>query len=163
MKRSGKWWPFAIVAVFVLNASVMAWVMVVSHRDHSFAVEKDYYTKALNWDEHARERDASDALGWTATAVFETDAPRTLLVVRIADRDSSPVADASVIVHAFHRSYPAEAQTLALAERAPGEFACPVADPRAGWWCIQIDAVRADERFRAECLAGFGIQPIVGK
>jgi nitrogen fixation protein FixH len=150
VSHAGRWWPFAIVGVFVANAGVMAWVMVTAHSDHSFAIEEDYYEKALHWDDSARRRDASAALGWQAVGAFDP-APGTLTVT-VHDSADLPVDGASVIVRAFHRARRTDAVTLALAESAAGSYACPLQGPRPGWWSIWVDAARGEDRFHTELI-----------
>lgn len=164
MRRSGWWWPFAIAAVFIANAAVMAWVMTIAHADHSFSVEEDYYAKALAWDATARQREASAALGWAAQGVIESVEPGgdRRLVVHLSDASLQPLGGASVIVRAFHRAYPSSVQTLALAEGDPGEYVCPMPEARMGVWCVTVDAVRGEDRFGADILVGAGTTPESG-
>ena len=61
--RSQRWrWPLLLALVLVGQAGGVIAMVVVSGRDASFAIEPDYYEKALAWDEASRLRAASESL-----------------------------------------------------------------------------------------------------
>ena len=49
MKR-GLWWPIAVAAILATTVAANIWVMMIANDDPSFAIEPDYYRKALAWD-----------------------------------------------------------------------------------------------------------------
>ena len=49
MKR-GMWWPIGITTVLATTVAANLWVMRLANEDHSFAIEPDYYRKAIMWD-----------------------------------------------------------------------------------------------------------------
>ena len=49
MKRGG-WWPIAITGVLAATVAANIWVAKIASDDPSFAIEQDYYRKAITWD-----------------------------------------------------------------------------------------------------------------
>ena len=71
MAAKGWYWPVAIVGLLVSGAAANIGFMIVANRDATFAVEPDYYRKAVDWD-HTMAQEARNAeLGWRVTAQLE--------------------------------------------------------------------------------------------
>lgn len=66
-KGSRAWmWPVGLITLMCGSVGICVMTAVVAARDPSFALEPDYYERALEWDETAAARDASATLGWRA-------------------------------------------------------------------------------------------------
>ena len=50
MATKGWYWPVVIVSLLVGGAAANIGFMIVANRDPTFAVEPDYYRKAVDWD-----------------------------------------------------------------------------------------------------------------
>src|SRR4051812_43988530 len=115
-------WPGMVFGLIGLNVSVVSLTIYFAESDASFAVEPDYDQKALAWDESARQRAGSDALGWSAT--IEVPAPgagptRTLLL-HLADRTGAPIEGATVEIETFTSLRASERHRLSLVPAGPG-------------------------------------------
>jgi nitrogen fixation protein FixH len=132
-----------------LNVAVVGVTLYLAHSDASFAVEPDYYQKAVEWDESARARAASDRLGWTGSLeVSPGSAAPPFVTVRLIDRAGAPVADAHVQAAAFASARAAERRLLTLPQTQPGIYAAAMPDARPGQWEFRISATRGSERFQ---------------
>ena len=49
-------WPLGVVGMLGVSLSVCAFTVVAATSDKSFAVEDDYYAKAVAWDDTAAQR-----------------------------------------------------------------------------------------------------------
>lgn len=149
--KPGIGWPVGIVAV--LGATIVAnlWVMRVANSDPSFAIEPDYYQKAVAFDSTIATERRSLALGWTATtSIAATDtAGRPMLTVTIVDAQRQPVQGATVSVVALANARANDIRTATLHEVSPGRYQSTLAASFAGQWEVRVDAVRGAEHFVA--------------
>ena len=147
--KPGMGWPIGVVVI--LGATVIANIVVmrVANNDPSFAIEPDYYQKAVAFDSTIAEERRSVALGWTATStiVASDTAGRPTLTVTIADARRQPVQGATVTVTALANARANEILSAALREVAPGRYQGALAARFAGQWEVRIDAVRGSEHF----------------
>ena len=106
MKR-GAIWPYLIAGALALHVVISLIVVFVATSDPSYAVEEDYYQKALAWDDKRAQDRTNDALGWhidfTVTPpVRPGDQPT--LEVAVHDSTGLPLSGAVVSVETFHIS-----------------------------------------------------------
>ena len=94
MFKDGRYWPFLIVALLSVSVIANVFLIIKATTDPSFAVERDYYAKAVTWDEHQQEQADSNALGWHAALKAERDR----LELRLLDADGRPIVDEPVHV-----------------------------------------------------------------
>jgi nitrogen fixation protein FixH len=146
---SGWPWPLAIVVLLVSGVGSNIAFMVVASGDASFAVERDYYRKALDWDRTMAQEAANAALGWAVSAEFEGGAPpgETRLVARVVDRAGAPVPGAQVAVEAFASARAAEVFSAALEPRSDGLHSATLPSARPGLWEIRLRVRRGEEVF----------------
>lgn len=145
-------WRWAAIILGLLALSVGANVFLMSRAvgDPAFAVEPDYYQRAVHWDEEQSQARASEELGWKASleAVAVEDArPERAVELTLLDHTGAPVGDAEVRVVALHVANAGERVPAPLAEVAPGHYRAIMPLGRAGLWEIQIEARRGLERF----------------
>src|SRR5512138_3082971 len=96
-------WPLGLTLALVLSAGGNVVFMVLANRDASFAVEPDYYQKALDWDRTMAQEATNRALGWTARVEGTFPAPvGRRLTLRLLDRDGHAVDGAAVTLEALH-------------------------------------------------------------
>ncbi len=153
-KRSGRIWPLLIVMLIGLNSSIVAITIYFASSDRTVAIEPEYYAKALKFDDTIRQREASNALGWTATsAIRAAEGSRGMaLEIAIVDRDGRPVADAKVSAVAFASVRSGERQCIALcpSSSSTGMYTGRIRIARAGIWHLSITAKRLDDTFLQE-------------
>lgn len=149
-------WPWGVFALFGVSVTVCTTTVLLATSDSTVAVEEDYYAKAVAWDEIAAELKASEALGWSFDARFETvagkvpgDAPlRVRLEIR--DRQGAPISDAAVRSLVFHhadRGEAAEVEATPAADNDAYMIELPGTD--RGLWQLRIRAERGEDLFVA--------------
>ena len=142
MKR-GAAWPVGIVALLTLFVAANLFVMQLAKADPSFAIEPDYYRKAVGFDSTMALARRSAALGWAARASITSDS----LVVTLTDAAGRPVTGATVAVSARFNARANDVRAATLRDAAPGRYVAALARPHAGEWEVRIDATRGTDRF----------------
>jgi nitrogen fixation protein FixH len=145
----GWYWPVAIVGLLVAGAAANIGFMIVANRDATFAVEPDYYRKAVDWDRTMAQEARNVELGWQVSTQLERiDGGRARLVARVADRDGRPVTDAAVVVEAFPSARARDIASFTLAPAgSAGAYAATLARARTGLWELRVRVTRGEEVF----------------
>ncbi len=137
-------WPALVVALLLVQVIISAVTLTVALSDPGFAVEPDYYNKALQWDESSAT-DVARA-GWTAE--LSLDAPRggeRSLRLRLRDRDAQPVEHAAVDALFFHHARASERYLATLHPHGAGEYVSELSLDRPGVWEFRC-SIRSDGR-----------------
>lgn len=147
MKRAGVW-PGMVFGLIGLNVTIVGITLYLAHSDASFAVEPDYYGRAVDWDRTQRASAASAALGWRAELSADSVNPSggRVLTLRLRDRSGGAVDGADASVEAFASLRAGVRRRIGLAPVGPGLYAGPLG-PAEGAWEFRITAARGAERF----------------
>lgn len=151
--RRSKIWPGMIFALIGLNMTIVGFTIYFATADRSVATEPDYYAKALNYDAEIKLREASRALGWTASAGLRPAADQRGmdLTIALADREGKPIEGAQVSAVVFANVRSGNRQTLTLSQDSSASvYAAPVRIDRSGVWHVRVSAVRGDQTFARE-------------
>lgn len=147
--KPGSGWPIGIVAILTATVVANIVVMRIASSDASFAIEPDYYQKAVAFDSTLATERRSLTLGWSAasTLVADDSTGRPLLTVTLVDRAQQPVQGATVTVAALANLRANDVVNAALTEVSPGRYQARLSAHVAGQWEIRIDAVRGTDHF----------------
>jgi nitrogen fixation protein FixH len=159
MKR-GLGWPIGVAAILAATVGANIWIAVVANDDPSFAIEKDYYRKAVEWDSTLARAQESTRLGWRlAPQLGEMTANGARLRVQLVDSAGVPVQGAQVKVAAFFNAR-ADRVIEATLEPIAGDYEVELPVTHAGQWELRFDVTRGSERFmttsRIEAVAARG-------
>ena len=150
MKR-GTGWPIGMAVILLLTVAANVGMIMLANDDPSFAVEPDYYQKAVRWDDAMAQERANASLGWrlAPTLSLSADAPARLLV-HLSDSTGAPLAGATLTVQAMHNARAAQvyAATLVPTDVA-GAYRAELPVRRAGQWELRFEVTRGAERFTA--------------
>lgn len=138
-------WPALLIVFFAINFIVVAITIVLASTDPSFAIEPNYYNRAINWDNEMARRQASEALGWHV--VCDDAAVGELLALRLTDREGNVVSGAYVQVEAFHQASASQRTLISLVETESGLYRAALPSTRTGYWELRIVARRGTEAF----------------
>ncbi len=133
-------WVAAPAAVALIGLVSVAALIYRATSDPSFAVEPGFYDKAVRWDDAARQRARSLALGWSAGVTLEEGGLR----VRLADSGGTPIARATVRCEAFPNRRASGRFAVLLTEQDPGEYAAPMTVTTGGSWHVRVRAETGD-------------------
>lgn len=141
-------WPTIIITVLGGNLVLGVTLMRVAAADEHFAVEPDYYRRAVGWDTTQAQARASRALGWQVHPALGavTGAPIPLTLV-LTDAAGRPLAGATLEVEGRAVAHATELVGGALAATAtPGAYAAVLPIMRAGLWEFRVRARRGADR-----------------
>jgi nitrogen fixation protein FixH len=135
--------------VLILSAGSNIAVMVVARQDKAFAIEPDYYEKALRWDDTMAQERRNLALGWDASATLVLARPGRAGQVDIvlSDPVGRAVDSAAVTVEAMHNARASQRYHASLTEGAPGTYHAAIDAHRPGEWEVRVTAQRGSDRF----------------
>lgn len=158
---SGKYWPAMIVALLVGGAGANVGLMLVATGDASFAVERDYYQKALRWDETMAQEARNRALGWSVTVALARAARpgEVKVTARIDDRTGHAIEGAHVGVETFHSARASHVLTAALSPEADGRYSATLPLDRPGLWELRLRVERGGQVFTTTLLQDLARTP----
>lgn len=116
-------WPAMIFVLLGGNMIIVAITVTAALRTRS-PIEPDYYTRALAWDDSARQTQRNAALGWTITPTF-TPAPggRFFVSASVIDGAGRPIRTASRV--AIEAEGPKHSWKTELLSHDDGTYAAP--------------------------------------
>ncbi len=151
--KKGMGWPIGVVVILVATVASNISVIVLTRDDPSFAVEPDYYRKAVAWDSTQERVAESDALHWRLSAhvsalnAAENSGSRTL-TIELTDNTGAAVRNASLSGSLLHVARANDVQRIAFTENAAGQYVVTVPMPRDGIWELRLAAQRQTDRFQ---------------
>jgi nitrogen fixation protein FixH len=142
MKR-GTWWPIGITAVLATTVAANIWVMRIANDDPSFAIEQDYYKKAISWDSTLAQGRRNGELGWRLTPTFGPIVNGgARLSVRLTDATGTAITGAHVRVTALPVARANDVHEATLVAAGAGDYDVHLDAQRTGQWELRFD-VRA--------------------
>jgi nitrogen fixation protein FixH len=142
-------WAFVPAALLAASLIGVGTMCSIATRDPGFALENDYYARAVRWDVEQAQWAENARLGYHVDLVSAPAAGGVEVALRVLDRQNSPVRAASVHAEAFANARAAERRKLVLTERADGAYTATLAKPRPGLWEFRVRVERNGERFTA--------------
>jgi hypothetical protein len=161
MKR-GAGWPIAVALVLALTVGANIWVAVVASNDPSFAIEPDYYRKAVAWDSAMAQSTENRRLGWRVESSLDayTRNGGTTLRVQLLDSTGAPIRGATVNVAALYNARAGHVLNTSMTADSPSGYAAHLAVAHRGSWELRFDIHRGAERYtsvaRVEAVAAGG-------
>ncbi len=149
-RRSRGWlWPTAVAVILIASMASNIGVMMVANSDPAFAVEPDYYGKAVRWDDQMAQDRTNLALGWQVSGglSLSRDAEVGRLTVVLQDSSGLPLEGATVSAEAMHNARSADRREVALVPMRPGVYWAPIDAKRPGQWEIRVSAIRGEAHF----------------
>jgi len=149
VKSKGWYWPLVIVGLLVGGAGANIGLMLVATGDASFAVEPDYYRKALDWDRSMAQEARNAELGWSVSTRLERAGgpAEARLVARVTDRAGVPLRGARVAVEAFASARASQIVSATLDPEGDGVYATGLPAGRPGLWELRVRVTRGAEVF----------------
>ena len=150
MRSRGWYWPVGLAALLVGSAGANIALLVITSSDASFAVEPNYYAKALAWDETMAQQARNEALGWSLKLrVDPTGEPgRMTVAVRLTDSAGAPLEGARIAIEALHNARANQVLAAALEPRGL-DYATAMPLARPGRWEFRARVTRGLDVFTA--------------
>jgi nitrogen fixation protein FixH len=149
--KRGAGWPIAVASILVACVAANAWVVRLATNDPAFAVEENYYQRALHWDDELAQRRVNAALGWRLSTSVSRIVPDSgaRLHVELRDSAGAPIPDALVRVRALHNARAGEPLAGQLVAEGGGSYGLRLPMRRPGLWELRFDVHRGAEHFTA--------------
>ena len=145
----GLHWPVFIVALLAVPVVAGGYLAWMATHDPTFAIESDYYRKAVAWDQTMAQEHANAALGWQ-TAVTATPQGQQLdVAVQLRDTAAVGVADAKVHVEGFFLARSKDAQEADAKLGSDGRYHALLNLPHGGLHELRVRAERGQQIFTA--------------
>ena len=147
MKR-GAWWPIAITGVLATTVAANIWVMRIANDDPSFAIEQDYYKKAITWDSTLAQARRNAQLGWRLTPELGPIGRRgARLTARLSDSTGAAITGATMRVSAMQIARSGEIHTATLDATSAGEYGAQLDAKLPGQWELRFDVHAGSAHF----------------
>jgi len=148
--KPGSWWPPVIAGALALHVVGSLIVVYVATSDPSYAVEEDYYQKAVAWDERRAQDRTNEDLGWLLE--FDVEPPvqpgaQPRLQVEILDGGGQPLTEATVTIEAFHYARGDDIVRDTLTEAGDGVYRASLPMRRNGRWQLRFTVDRGSDHF----------------
>jgi len=151
-------WPWLLAGMLLVGVGANVALVVVANADPSFAVEEDYYERALAWDAALEQQRRNDRLGWTLTVAARPSplgAGWTDLEAALVDPHGRAIAGASVELDAFHNARAADVFHAVFSEDAGRGYVASLPIRRSGLWELRVRVVRGEDRFTTTLVEHF--------
>lgn len=147
--RDNRW---ALVPVALLSAMLLGlgWMAALASNDPGFALERDYYAKAIRWDQQRAQQENDVRLGYRLEVVSASVVPAQRvgeLTLRLLDAYGGSLRGAQLNAEAFALARSASSRSLHFEEVVPGTYRTRLEGARAGLWELRCTALYSGERF----------------
>ncbi len=136
-------WPTAVVGILLGSIVICAVTVVLALSDSNFAVEDDYYGRALAWDESRESEARVESLRWTIGVTLTGREPpldRRRLLVEIRGDDGAPVEVAGLRANLFHRARSEDRHEIVLAPVGDARYSATVIGGMPGLWRLRLSS-----------------------
>jgi len=157
--RKGRIWPYLLGGILAAGVGINLAMVAVATHDPSFAVEPDYYRKALAWDGAMAQESANQALGWQLDAGCGSGPGDSWVVAALRDRDGAFVPGATLAVEAFQGAHADRRVSAALLARDDQRYEGHLARLEPGMWELRFTATRGADTFTRTLRQVCGITP----
>jgi len=142
-------WPAVIVGALVIHVVVSLTMVWVASSNPSYAVEEDYYQKALHWDEKRAQDRHNAELGWLLGFTVEPGVAGGSAVLEVTATDAlgRPLGGATVSVETFHNARAGDILRARLDTVGEGVYRTILPMRHNGRWELRFTVDRDDDHF----------------
>lgn len=149
LRLRGMAWALAPALILGAGLAGLGVMTALAIDDPSFALEPDYYQKAVELDAEKRQEAQNRELGWTLEVtpapIGAQDGAVELSVTLVGP--AGALDDAEVQLEAFHNARAAEVHQLTLRGAGEGVYHARLKDVRPGLWEFRFVVERQGVRF----------------
>ncbi len=149
--KKGFIWPVVIVSALAIHVVASLIVVFIATSDPSYAVEEDYYQKAINWDEKRAQDRTNEDLDWAfeySVTPPEKPGEQAQVEITLKDQDGLPLEGAAVSVETFFNSLSGDILRAQFpATDATGQSNITLPMSHNGRWEVRFTVEREGETF----------------
>jgi nitrogen fixation protein FixH len=140
---------WALVPVFLLAFAVtgLGIMATIATRDPGFALETNYYERAVHWDREQAQRVENARLGLRVALTVEPGPAGVELVATVHDRAGVPLPGANLSAEGFANARSGARRSLVFSEKSDGTYRAALAEPRPGLWELRLVVLSGGTRF----------------
>jgi nitrogen fixation protein FixH len=147
---SGRLWAFVPAGILASLIGLQLLLVRGALSDPSFAVEDDYYAKAVSWDAKMAQDRENARLGFRADVALRASRPGEATVrLRLLDAKNRAVSGAKIEVAGFPVARSSHSVRAWMTEEPSGEYAATLPASTLGQWELRFDARRDADHFTA--------------
>lgn len=143
-------WPAVIIGALALHVVISLVTVWIATSNPSYAVEEDYYQKAIHWDEKRAQDGRNSVLGWQIAFDVSPSAvvgEPAALDLALTDSSGRPLAGATVTVETFHNARAGEILRARMVTDHDGRCSAPLSAKRTGVWEFRFFIEHESDRF----------------
>jgi nitrogen fixation protein FixH len=148
----------ALPVLVVIGANFALVYLATS--DPSFAVEEDYYSKAVGWDRKREQDRLNSELGWEMSFAvaprLAADGTRAITAT-LTDRAGDTIDGARVRLSTFHNARASQILEADLQRREGGGYETSLPLRRPGLWEFRFEVLRDGERMTHTTVRDVGL------
>ncbi len=158
---SGWFWPLFLIGLLASNVIGVVFLVLFALDDPSHHIEKDYYKKAVNYDQEMAQQRQNLRLGWKLRIDFERPSgermaflkkhhmiPETVLTAFVVDRAGKPLPALKVAVEAFpFRRAGRRVKRELKADEAKGSYRATIKLIPSGRWRFMFSLKKGKDTF----------------
>src|SRR5262245_53063007 len=147
MTTKARFWAFVPVGLIIAMVGGLVAMAVIASNDPSFAIEKDYYKKAVSYDATQAQARENARLGWHVECELVARGHELELVAVVKDKSGARIENASVQVEAFPNARAQRITTARLEPSAGERYAARVPLASRGLWELRFTIDARGSRF----------------
>ena len=148
--KKGSLWPWIIAGALALHVVGSLVMVFVATSNPSYAVEEDYYQKALHWDDKRAQDRTNEELGWMLDLEAHPAAMpgwEPTLEVRLTDAGGEPLDGAVIAVETFHNTRAEDILRARLDPVGEGVYRTTLPMRHNGRWELRFTADHGQDHF----------------
>ena len=146
-KSNGRLWalfPVALLGSSLIGLGTMA---SIATRDLSFALERDYYQRAVRFDEEQAQQSENQRLAYELTLDVGGSGDEAVIVATLTTKQGAPLPNATLRADAFANARAGDVRELAFRRVADGSYRSELAHATPGLWEFRCAVTNGNERF----------------
>ena len=147
--KPGMGWPIGVIVILAASMAANILMMRIANDDPSFAVEPDYYRKAVLYDSTLAQTHRNLDLGWGVQAFADSIArgrPTRLRVV-LRDERAQPLLGAVVDATVLFNARANDLATATLTDDGAGVYSATFPINTPGEWEVRVNVTRDTSHF----------------
>jgi nitrogen fixation protein FixH len=150
MTLGARFWAFLPVGLLAAMVTGLGWLASIAIDDPGFALEPDYYNKAVHYDLELEQARKNQRLGWQARVSLaparDARAP-TAVAVTLTDASGAALRSGRVELAAFYNARASNRHQLLLSDEGTGVYRGSLPSPHPGLWEFRVVADVDGTRF----------------
>jgi hypothetical protein len=143
----GRFWAFLPVVLLGSSLLGLGTMASIATSDPSFALERDYYQRAVHFEQEQAQQVENGRLGFRLSLEISGSPRRSELVATLASKHGAPLPEATLRAEAFANARAADVRELEFRRSADGRFRASLERATPGLWEFRFVVVNGEERF----------------